>query len=315
MLKYAVKRLLQSVLTLFIVITIVFLALRLMPVEGYFDPAVYDKLSEEQIQDHLDRLGLNDPLIVQLGRFYNNLLHGDFGTSTRYRKDVAVTEIIAPKIPYSLYFGLASLGISLLLGVPLGMVMANKKGKLGDHLGTGYIVLMQAVPAAVYYIFFQVFVSGWLKIPMVFDVGNTKSWVLPAICMSLGGIASYAMWTRRYMVDELNRDYIKLAVAKGMKRSEVMRKHVIRNAFVPIVQYLPSSILFTISGSIYAEQLFAIPGMGGLLITAINSQDNNLVQALVLIYSSIGILGLFLGDLMMGVLDPRIKFSKSGGAR
>ena len=315
MLKYAVKRLLQSVVTLFVVITVVFLALRLMPVEGYFDPLVFDKLSEEQIQDHLDRLGLNDPMVVQLGRFYKNLLHGDLGISTRYQKNVAVTEIIAPKIPYSLYFGLASLAVALILGVPLGMMMANDKGGWGDHIGTGYIVLMRAVPAAVYYILIQVFVSGWFHIPMIFDLGNSKSWILPLICMSIGGIASYAMWTRRYMVDELNRDYIKLAVAKGMKHSEVMRKHVIRNAFVPIVQYLPSSILFTISGSIYAEQMFAIPGMGGLLITAINVQDNNLVQALVLIYSTIGILGLFLGDLMMGVLDPRIKFSKSGGVR
>ncbi len=315
MLRYVVKRLLQSAVTLLIVITLVFLVLRLMPVEGYFRPGEYDKLSESQIQQRLENLGLNDPLPLQLLNFYKNLLHGDFGVSMSFRENVAVTEIIGPKVPYSVCFGLAAIAIAFLLGVPLGILMTTKKGKLGDQLGTGYVIFMNAVPAAVYYIFIQVFVTSWLRLPMIFDVTRPRSWFLPAICMSLGGIASYAMWTRRYMVDQLNQDYIKLAIAKGMKRGEVMRKHVVRNALVPLVQYLPSSILFTISGSIYAEQLYSIPGMGGLLISAINAQDNNLVQALVLIYSSIGILGLFLGDLMMGLLDPRIKLAKSGGAR
>ena len=100
-----------------------------------------------------------------------------------------------------------------------------------------------------------------------------------------------------------------------MKNSSIMYGHVVRNAFVPVVQYLPANILLTISGSIYIESLFSIPGMGGLLVTAIQRQDNTLVQALVLIYSIIGILGLFLGDIMMAILDPRIKLDKKAGAR
>ena len=133
--------------------------------------------------------------------------------------------------------------------------------------------------------------------------------------MSLSGTAAYAMWVRRYMVDQFNQDYIKLARAKGLRRSEIMIGHVIRNAFVPIAQYLPSAILFTIAGSIYVESLYSIPGMGGLLVSAIQRQDNNLVQALVLVFSSIGILGLFLGDVLMALFDPRIKLSKEGGVR
>ena len=152
-------------------------------------------------------------------------------------------------------------------------------------------------------------------VPMLFDERKPVSWILPAICMSLGGIANYAMWIRRYMVDELNKDYIKLARAKGLKNSLVMSRHVIRNAFVPMAQQLPTNILMTISGSIYVESLFSIPGMGGLLVSAIQRQDNTLVQALVLIYSCIGILGLFLGDLLMALCDPRIKLGKKGGGR
>lgn len=315
MIKYTIKRLLQSLVTLFIVITLVFIILRFMPVEGYFDPMEFDKLTEEQIQVRLDDMGLNDPIVVQLFNFYKKLAKGDLGVSMVFRKNVEITEIIGPKVPYSVCFGLAAVLLSLIVGIPMGMIMASTKGKLGDKLGTGYVVFMNSVPAAVYYIFIQVFITDLFHLPMLFNRDNPASWILPAISMSLAGTASYAMWTRRYMVDQLNQDYIKLARAKGLKRSEIMKGHVIRNAFVPMAQYLPSAILFTISGSIYAESLYSIPGMGGLLIAAIQRQDNNLVQALVLIFSSIGILGLFLGDVMMAVCDPRIKLNKSGGAR
>ena len=117
------------------------------------------------------------------------------------------------------------------------------------------------------------------------------------------------------MVDQLNMDYIKFSRAKGMGNSAIMFKHVVRNAFVPMAHNLPSTILFTISGSIYIESLFSIPGMGGLLVSAIQRQDNTLVQALVLIYSTIGVFGLLLGDLLMALCDPRIKLDKKGAGR
>ncbi len=123
------------------------------------------------------------------------------------------------------------------------------------------------------------------------------------------------MWLRRYMVDELNKDYIRLARAKGVDSKSIMKNHVFRNAFVPMVQYLPTSLLYTIAGSIYIESLYSVPGMGGLLVNVIQRQDNNMVQALVLIYSAVGIVGLLLGDILMNLMDPRISFVKKGGAR
>lgn len=314
MFKYVCKRLLQSMVTLVIVATTVFLLLRLMPEEGYFAEG-YDKMDEAQIEAALTDMGLRDPLPIQLKNFFVGLLHGDLGKSIVFRPKVPITKIIGPKIPYSLYFGLASIVISLGLGIPLGMLMARFKGKAVDNLGSAYVVAIKAVPAAVYFLFLQLYVSSALGVPMLFDERKPVSGILPAICMSLGGIANYAMWIRRYMVDELNKDYIKLARAKGLKNSLVMSRHVIRNAFVPMAQQLPTNILMTISGSIYVESLFSIPGMGGLLVSAIQRQDNTLVQALVLIYSCIGILGLFLGDLLMALCDPRIKLGKKGGGR
>lgn len=314
MLKYSLKRLLQSMLTLFIVITVVFLLMRLLPEEGYFG-AGYDKLDPIQRETILKNLGLRDPLYVQLGNFYKNLATGNLGTSIIYRPKVAVADIIKTKIPYSLYFGLAAMVISLAAGISLGITMARSKSQLWDKVGTAYIVFINAVPAAVYYLFIQLYVTDILKLPILFKQTRPISWILPVISMSLGSIAGYAMWMRRYMVDELNKDYIRLAKAKGLDNKTIMVHHVLRNAFVPMAQYLPVSILLTISGSIYIESLYSIPGMGGLLVDAIQRQDNPLVQALVLIYASLGIIGLLSGDILMAIFDPRIKLTNRGGAR
>lgn len=311
MIQYAFKRLIQSLLTLLIIITIVFLLMRLMPEEGYFGTN-YEKLDYAQREAILESMGLRDPMHVQLKNFFSQLLKGDLGKSIIYRPKVDISSILKTKIPYSLKFGVAALSMSLGLGIPLGITMALNKDRLWDRLGTAYIVFISAVPAAVYYLFLQLYVTDIFKLPILFNPDKPASWILPAISMSLGGIASYAMWMRRYMVDELNRDYVKLARAKGLTNKKIMINHVLRNAFVPMIQYLPSAILYTIAGSIYIESLYSIPGMGGLLVDVIQRQDNTLVQALVLIYSSIGIFGLFLGDILMAILDPRIKLQRGG---
>ncbi|MDW7662062.1 MAG: ABC transporter permease [Bacillota bacterium] len=314
MIKYTLKRSLQSLGTLFIVITVVFLLMRLMPEEGYFGSG-FEKLDEVQKEAILKNMGLRDPLVIQLKNFYIKLAKFDFGTSTTYRPNVSVNEIIKDKIPYSLWLGLSSVFISMIVGIASGIMMArNKNGPL-DKLGTLYIVIINAVPAAVYYLFLQLYLTKFLNLPILFDVDRPVSWILPIISMSLGSIAAYAMWMRRYMVDELNKDYIKLARAKGMKSKNIMTSHVMRNALVPMVQYFPASILMAIGGSLYIESLYSIPGMGGLLVDSIQRQDNALVQALVLIFSTISIFGLLMGDILMALVDPRIKFGNSGGGR
>ncbi len=313
MLKYSLKRLLSSLITLLIIITVVFVLLRQMPIEGYFDN--FEKADAATIQAKLNQLGLNDPIPVQLWNFIKNLFHGDLGTSARYSAGAPIAEIIAKKAPVSIKLGVMSMALSLLMGIPLGTAMARSKGKFWDKIGTVYIVFINAVPAAVYYIFIQMYGTSALNIPMLFDQARPVTWILPVVSMSLGSTASYAMWLRRYMVDEMNKDYVRLARAKGVSDKKIMMKHVFRNAFVPMIQYIPTSLLYTISGSIYIESLYSIPGMGGLLVDVIGRQDNPMVQAIVMIYSCIGIVGLLLGDLLMGVIDPRISFVKKEGAR
>lgn len=313
MLKYSLKRLASSLITLCIIITVVFVLLRQMPIEGYFDN--FEKADQATINAKLEQLGLNDPIPVQLWNFFVDLFHGDLGTSARYSAGASISEIIAKKAPISIKFGVMSMALALLMGIPLGTAMARGKGKFWDKIGTVYIVFINAVPAAVYYIFIQLYGTGALRIPMLFDENNLMTWILPVFSMSLGSTASYAMWLRRYMVDEMNKDYVRLARAKGVSEKKIMMSHVFRNAFVPMIQYIPTSLLYTISGSIYIESLYSIPGMGGLLVDVIGRQDNPMVQAIVMLYSCIGIVGLLLGDLLMGLIDPRISFVKKEGAR
>lgn len=316
MIKYLGKRILRSLLTLCIILIIVFVLVRQMPITGYFPN--FDKMTPEQIQNGLKVLGLDKPIWEQLYNFFKNLiLHGDLGTSYIYRQGVPVTEILAPKLPVSIKLGSLSLLVSLLVGLPMGTLMANYKGRFFDHLGTGFIVFIQAVPAAVYYLFIQFYGTKLLGIKMTIfdaaDLANPAYWVLPVLSMSLGNIAYYAMWLRRYMVDEKNKDYVMLARIKGASEGQIMFRHVFRNAFVPMVQYIPTSFLNTVIGSIYVESLFGIPGMGGLLVDVVKKQDNTMVQAIVLLFACVGIIGLLLGDLLMVVFDPRISLVRKGG--
>lgn len=313
MLVYSLKRLGRALITLVILITIVFILVRAMPEEGYFSN--YEKMSPQQIEVGLRKMGLKDPLYVQVGKFIYNALHGDLGISYRYRINAKITDIISSKIGISMKIGLISMVVSLPLGMALGVLMARSKGGFADKLGNAYIVFIQAVPNAVYFIFIQLYGSDLFGVSMLYKETEWTSLILPVISLALPSISSYAMWLRRYMVDETNKDYIKLARAKGVPNSTIWFRHVFRNSVVPMVNLIPGSILLTISGSIYVESLYSIPGMGGLLVDVIKRQDNSMVLALVVIFAVMSILGLLLGDLLMAVVDPRISFTKKEGSR
>lgn len=313
MLRYIGNRLLRSLFSLVIIITVVFSLLRLMPVEGYFPN--FDKMSETQIHNGLEKLGLNDPLPTQLFNFFKQLVRGDLGVSTRYRVNYPIVKIVAQKAPVSLKFGLIADAICIPLGLALGVLMARKKSGLWDKFGTAFIVLMQAMPAAIYYLLIQMVGVDTFKLNFLYDPDKLSSMILPILSLCLPGIAYFAMWMRRYTADEANKDYIKLARTKGVPNMAIWFRHVFRNAIVPITQLLPGYIIFSVAGSIYVESLYSIPGMGGLMVDVIKRQDNAMVQALVIIFAILSILSLLLGDLLMALVDPRISLTKKGVGR
>ena len=311
MAKYLLKRFARSLFTLFLILTIVFILVRQMPIEGYFSN--FEKMTEQQIQNGLESMGLTQPMWKQLLDFYTRLLHGDLGTSRVYYRGKPVWDILQSKLPISVQLGSLAILFSMLVGLPMGTLMAKYKDRFPDHLGTVFIVLIQAVPAAVYYLFIQLYGTELMGLKLRFDPGNWVSWVLPVFSLALGNIAYYAMWLRRYMVDESNKDYVTLARIKGASEGQIMFRHIFRNAFVPMAQYLPTSFLNTVIGSIYIESIWSIKGMGGLLVDVIHKQDNEMILGIVLIFSCVGILGLMLGDLLMTLFDPRISFTRKAG--
>ena len=408
MLKYILKRLAQSLLTILLVVSVVFILMRLMPSENFFTDDELLKFSDKEKYEKLERMGMmkvcptcggtglvdgltcsecgdeaaiakqtadsyqkpgtgyvKRSMLLQLAEFYGDMLQFrvyntakdtevksissvsivpyikarlagedpfrgkvkdnydirlkfNLGKSTRIEKNQYVTKIIADKMGMSMTIGMISLAISLVLGVVLGVVQARYKDGIFDHIGTGYTVFVNAVPHLVIYTLIMVLGNSLFGLPMRYDdtKGNVElTMVLPIICLSIGSIAGYMLWTRRYMVDELNKDYIRLAKLKGLSERRVLFRHVLKNAFVPLAQYLPYSILLTVGGSLLVEKFFAVPGMGFLLPQAIGRYDLPLVQGTVLLYATMGILGVFLGDLLMTFIDPRIKLTGKGDVR
>ncbi len=310
MTKYILKRILRSLMTVVIVFVVVFMLLRFMPLNGYFPDEMVKEADEATRMAYLRNLGLLDHPLVQLARFVKNLFKGDLGRSITVYPKVPISTLLAEKIPVTAFLGFWSMLLGIVAGLSMGLMMVRFRDRLGDTLGNGYIMIVRAVPSLLYLFFIQVQVSKWLKLPMVYYDDKPLSWILPIVSLSLSSIAWYALWLRRFMVDEENQDYVKFATVKGLPKKQVLKKHVFRNAIIPLSAYLPSDLLNIIAGSLVIETLYAIPGTGGLLTTAIKQQDNNLVQILVLMYAVVSIMGVFFGDLLLAFVDPRIKLTE-----
>ncbi|MCD7885417.1 MAG: ABC transporter permease [Lachnospiraceae bacterium] len=315
--KYFIKRVIESFVTLFLIITLVFLLMRLLPAEKYFTDDELRVLTADQVQTILEANGLLDPPLEQLVRYYKQLfINHDFGVSRKIKDNVPVMELIGDRFRTSMAFGVAGLCLSLLVGVSYGVVQARYKDRFPDHLGMAYTVLANAVPGLVFYTLIMIFGARVLGLPSLYSPKKPfLSAVMPVVCLSVGGIASRMLWVRRYMVDELNKDYIRLATAKGLTESQILIRHVLRNALVPLCSGLPGAFLVTISGSLLVESFFSIPGMGYLLVEGIALFDYDVVQTLVILYGFLGILGVLLGDITLTLVDPRVRLGKKEATR
>ena len=307
--RYYLSKLGQALITIVLVVLVVFTLLRFMPTTGYFSKEEYKEMTEVERNAYLRSIGVLDPTLVQLKNFVVKLFQGDLGRSITVYPKSPITEILADKVKYTVLLNIFSLILSYAAGLSLGVAMARYKGRLVDHLGTVYVVAIRSIPSIIILFFVQVGLSKLLDLPMMFYIDRPSSWILPVLSLSFSSIAGTAIWLRRYIVDEENRDYIKFARAKGLSQNYIMVRHVFRNAIVPIAINFPSDILLLISGGLITESLYSVPGMGGLLIQSIRALDNNLVQVLVLIFSTLSGFGVFLGDIFVSFVDPRIKLT------
>ena len=214
------------------------------------------------------------------------------------------------RMGYSFVIGIMSVIMAYLLAVPLGISMALKKDKLVDKLGTFYIVFIMAVPSLGYIFMFKT-IGGEFGLPTTFDMEN-PSWimfVLPVVSLALPSIANLMKWLRRYMIDQMNSDYVKFARSGGLSEGEIFSKHILKNAIIPIVHGIPGSILGALTGAIITERVYVVPGVGNVLTNAINAYDNGVIVGVTLFYATLSVVSIIMGDLLMSIIDPRISFS------
>ena len=214
------------------------------------------------------------------------------------------------KMGYSFSIGIVAVTLAYCLAVPLGMTMALRKGKLLDKLGTFYIVFITAVPSLAYIFMFQA-IGGKIGLPTSFDMENpsTLMYVLPVISLALPSIANLMKWLRRYMIDQMNSDYVKFARSGGLSEGEIFSKHILKNAIIPVVHGIPGSILGAMTGAIITERVYVVPGAGNLLTRAINTYDNSVIVGVTLFYAILTVVSVILGDVLMSLVDPRISFT------
>ena len=218
------------------------------------------------------------------------------------------------RMGYSFVIGIISVLLAYSFAIPLGTVMALKKDKLVDKLGTLYIVFIMAVPSLAYIFMFREVGNSLFKLPDTFDM-NKPSWqmyVLPIVSLALPSIANLMKWLRRYMIDQMNSDYVKFARSGGLSESEIFRKHVLKNAIIPVIHGIPGSFLGAMVGAIITESIYVVPGTGNLLTTAISAYDNGVIVGLTLFYALLSVVSVILGDLLMSLMDPRISFVTKG---
>ena len=215
----------------------------------------------------------------------------------------------------SFVIGLVATIIQYMIGLPLGILMARKKDTWIDMVGMWYIIFIMAVPSLAYIFMFASIGTSVFNLPYKFANAQVKilAYVLPTISLALPWIGSTMKWMRRYMIDQMNSDYVKFARAEGLSEKEIYSIHISKNAMIPIIHGIPRAILGCLTGAIITERVYSVPGVGNLLTIAVNGHDNGIIVACTVFYTTLSLIALIAGDVLMAKYDPRISFETKGG--
>ncbi len=304
MFKYILKRLLISALTILVLITVVFILVRLMPGE----PFASDKLTPE-IRANLEKYyGFDKPLTVQFLTYIGNLFKGDFGYSMKYVNQ-SVNSIIASSFPYSFDLGMRALALSISFGLVFGIIAALNRGNSLDYISIIIAIIGTSVPDFIIGGLLQYFFGiQWGLLPVAQYKGLEYT-ILPSIALGFYTIAMVSRMMRASMLDIVQQDYIKTAKSKGISKFRVTYKHQIRNAIMPVVTLLGPTVASVLTGTFVIESIFAIPGMGKYYVQSVQNLDYTLILGMTVFYGVFLILANMVVDILYGVIDPRIRVS------
>ena len=311
MFKYIMKRVLIAIGTLFLILFVLYCLLEFMPGSPFNEL----ELTKQQMAALYAKYGLDQPFLYRFFLYVKNMLMGDFGVSYNLLADYPVIKLIAAKFWISAKLGIVACAVGTVAGLLLGLLAAVKHNTWIDTLTTYISVLGVSLPGYVFALGLSYFIGYKLNLlPIIYSSKNEfVSLILPVIAMAMGPMAQVARYTRTEMLEVLDSDYMMLAKTKGLGTATVFFRHALKNGLTPVITVIGPTLVALMSGSMVVEQIFSVPGMGKLLVSAIQSNDYNVVLGVAFLYSVMFIVAVLVVDLLYGVVDPRI--SVTGGKK
>ncbi|WAJ23885.1 ABC transporter permease [Lacrimispora xylanolytica] len=306
--RYVAKRVCISLATLLAILFILFLMLQLMPGSPFND----EKLTQSQVALLNDKYGLDKPVYYRFIQYVKHMVTGDFGVSYTISKNTSITTLLASRLPVSIRIGGQAVLLGTIIGLFLGLLAALKHNTVFDTLTTVISVLGVSLPSYVFALALSYSLGyrfHWF--PLLYQQeAAVKSSVLPTISLAMFTVATVARFTRTEMLEVLGSDYMLLAESKGLPQWRLILVHGLKNALIPIITVLAPLVVSLMTGSLVVEKIFSIPGIGSLLVTAIQSNDYNVIVTLAFIYSAMYIGIMLFVDILYGIIDPRIRLAK-----
>lgn len=307
--KYFLKRVGYMLLTLWLIITITFFLMKLLPGSPY---ANQEKLSPEQKEILDKQAGLDKPVIEQYGIYMINVVKGDFGTSFQF-KNQPVSKLLKERVGPSVQLGAQAIIFGTLVGILLGAIAAMRQNTWVDTIATLIAILGRSIPNFVFAVLLQyVFAIKLGVLPIAKWDQGFASTILPTLALAMSPLADSARFIRTEMVEVLSSDYIELAKAKGLSRMQVVFRHGLRNSLIPLITLLGPLAVSLMTGSLVVENIFAIPGIGEQFVKSIMTNDYPTIMAVTILFSTMLVVVILIVDLLYGVVDPRIRVSEGG---
>ncbi len=306
--KYITKRVLVSLGTLIVILFVLFLMLDKMPGSPFND----EKLTETQKALLYAKYGLDQPFFVRFVKYFVAMLKGDLGVSYVISKNKAVSDLVMGPLWLSIRIGARAMLLGTILGLLLGIAAALNHNTWIDTLCSFVSILGVSVPSYVFALLLAYYIGFVLKLtPILYSSKNVAaSMILPTIALSMFPTANISRFTRSEMIDVLNSEYIQLVKAKGVKQGALIFRHALRNTLIPIITIMGPILVNLLTGSMVVEKVFGIPGIGMLMVQAIQNNDYNVVIACAFVYSAMYIAMMLIVDILYGVIDPRIRVAK-----
>lgn len=306
---YIVKRFLIMLLTIWVIATLTFVIMKFIPGDPFASDG--DVLPEEVLQNIRAKYNLDEPLPVQYALFMKNLAIGDLGPSIQ-SETRSVNSIIAEGAPASALLGIQSITIALIFGLSLGIIAALNHNRFIDYASMMVAIIGISVPSFILApLLIKYFAVDWRLLPVA-SWGTWQHTILPSLALAATPLAVIARFMRSSMLEVMNQNYIKTANAKGLSTFQLVLKHSIRNAIMPVVSFIGPLFVALITGTFVIEKIFAIPGIGRYFVDSIFNRDYPVILGTTIFFSAILVITLFLIDISYRLIDPRIKLSSGG---